>query len=87
MLGEDDVWLPTASELGGHDARVTKIVDEALHKSVRPGLPSLLRETDTAVALTCQYICCTGCLNHILVSATAGKNIHIWCIGDEGRFP
>ena len=86
--------MPITSKLGGHDAPVTKTVDEALHKHVRPPTLGwsqscvLCSEKPTrSFPFACQHIYSTGGPNHMLVPATDGKNIHIWCIGDEGRLP
>jgi len=100
MLGEDNVWLHTTSKpyfvsvRGGHDAEhaLQKLVGEALKSPLRPpGLdwsqacPLCFEEPTQPFPLGCRHVYCTGCLKHMLISATDGKSIPICCIGDEGR--
>ena len=100
MLGEDNVWLHTTSEpyfvsvRGGHDAEhaLRELVCEALKEPLRPRVgsrpkacPLCFEEPTQPFPLACQHIYCTGCLKHMLISATDGKSVPICCIGDEGR--
>jgi hypothetical protein len=100
MLGEDNVWLHTTSKpyfvsvRGGHDAEhaLQKLVSEALKRPLRPPVldwsqtcPLCFEEPTQSFPLACRHIYCTGCLKHMLISATDGKSIPICCIGDEGR--
>ena len=100
MLGEDNVWLHTTSKpyfvsvRGGHDAEhaLQKLVSEALKKPLQPPVrdwsktcPLCFEEPTQPFPLACRHVYCTGCLKHMLISATDGKSIPICCIGDEGR--
>ena len=100
MLGEDNVWLHTTSKpyfvsvRGGHDAEhaLQKLVSEALKRPLRPPVPNrsqtcplCFEEPTQSFPLMCQHVYCTGCLKHMLISATDGKSIPICCIGDQGR--
>ncbi|KAF9649159.1 hypothetical protein BDM02DRAFT_3186563 [Thelephora ganbajun] len=100
MLGEDNVWLNTTSKphfvsvRGGHDAEhaLQKLMSEALKKPLRPSYldrsqscPLCFGEPSQPFPLACRHIYCTGCLNHMLISATDGKSAPICCIADEGR--
>ena len=100
MLGEDNVWLHTTSKpyfvsvRGGHDAEhaLQRLVSEALKRPLRPPVldwsqtcPLCFEEPTQPFPLACRHIYCTGCLKHMLISATDGKSIPICCIGDEGR--
>jgi len=100
MLGEDNVWLHTTSKpyfvsvRGGHDAEhaLQKLVGEALKKPLRPPVldwsqtcPLCFEEPTQPFPLACRHMYCTGCLKHMLISATDGKSIPICCIGDGGR--
>ena len=100
MLGEDNVWLHTTSKpyfvsvRGGHDAEhaLQKLVSEALRAPPRPPAfdwsktcPLCFEEPTQPFLLACQHSYCTGCLKHMLTSATDGKGVPICCIGAEGR--
>ena len=100
MLGEDNVWLHTTSKpyfvsvRGGHDAEhaLQKLVSEALRQPLPPPVPDrpqtcplCFEEPTQPFPLACRHIYCTGCLKHMLISATDGKSAPICCIGDEGR--
>ena len=100
MLGEDNVWLHTTSKpyfvsvRGGHDAEhaLQNLVSEALRKPLPPPVlggsqtcPLCFEEPTQPFPLACRHIYCTGCLKHMLISATDGKSIPICCIGNEGR--
>ena len=100
MLGEDNVWLHTTSKpffvsvRGGHDAEhaLQRLVSEALKKPLPPPVlggtqtcPLCFEEPTQPFSLACRHTYCTGCLKHMLISATDGNNVPICCIGDEGR--
>ena len=100
MLGEDNVWLHTTSMpyfvsvRGGHDAEhaLRKLAHEALKVPLRPPIrgwsqtcPLCFEEPTQPFPLACRHNYCTGCLKHMLTSATDGKTVPICCIGDEGR--
>jgi len=100
MLGEDNVWLHTTSKpyfisvRGGHDAEhaLQRLVNEARNRPLPPPFldqsqtcPLCFEEPTQAFTLACQHVYCTGCLKHMLISATDGGNIPICCIGGAGR--
>jgi RNA recognition motif-containing protein len=99
MLGEENVWLHTTSKpyfvsvRGGNDAEhaLQKLVREASRAPLRPRVRDWSQTCSLCFAepmqrfpLVCQHIYCTGCLKHMVISATDGNNV-IRCIGDEGR--
>jgi len=99
MLGVDNVWFHTTSKpyfisvRGGHDAEhaLQKLVSEASKRPLRPPAldwsqtcPLCFEEPTQPFPLACQHIYCTGCLKHMLNSATDGKGVPICCIGNEG---
>ena len=100
LLGEDNVWFHTTSRpyfvsvRGGHDAEhaLQKLVSEALKRPLRPPLldrsqtcPLCFEEPTQSFPLACRHVYCNGCLKHLVISATDGKNLPIRCIGNQGR--
>ena len=100
MLGEDNVWLHTTSKpyfvsvRGGHDAEhaLQRLVGEALKKPLGPPILDwsqacalCFEEPTQRYTLACTHVYCTGCLKHMLISATDGKSVPIRCIGNAGQ--
>ena len=100
MLGEDNVWLHTASKpyfvsvRGGHDAEhaLRQLMNEASSKPLRPPTldasqtcPRCFEGPNQPFPLACGHIYCIGCLNHVLISATDGNATSICCAGSEGQ--
>ena len=100
MLGEYNVWLHTAykpyfiSVRGGHDAEhaLRQLMNEASGKPLRPPTldtsqtcPQCFEGPTQPFPLACGHIYCIGCLNHILISATDGNTIPLFCTGGEGQ--